>query len=224
MGDRVMLAEADGLIFNENNEIFSLRGISLAEFQVFETQNQERFPKLEYVSGKVYVLVGFTPDVFGMAEASPQHSELCVRISSLLSNHLPKRGPCRAYDASKGIVRDPERAATAGKNAKGISVLPDVSVQCKDADGQLKPLIVIEVLSPSTEHKDRTDKLSAYKKLSTINEILLVNQYAPIIEVYARAGDVFTWKIFKTGESFVLESIGLQVTVSDVYDGILPIE
>ena len=68
---------------------------------------------------------------------------------------------------------------------------PDASVSCDPADWtrgrELRsPSIVVEVLSPSTERVDRTEKLAAYQALPTIQDILLVDSRRRYVEHYHR--------------------------------------
>lgn len=204
-----MLAEQFAEFECENKELIHLRGVTLATFQAFETEKAEDFHKLEYINGRVYAMAG----------GSEVHNRLSGEMFRLLANHIGKKNPCVAFNSDQKTVKDLERAAT--KNAKGVSVYPDASVLSKGDDGVLTPLILMEVLSDSTGSKDRKEKLPAYKQIPSVKEILLVNQQSPVVEVYARSGDVFVANTFTEGESFVLESIGLEISVSDLYEGIL---
>lgn len=196
---------------SENKELTQLRGISMTTFRSFVADKGDEFYKLEYVNGKVYAMAG----------GSEAHNRLAGEIFRVLANHLGKKNPCMAFTSDQETVKDLERATTDKKNAKGIIAYPDAAVHCRSADGELNPLILVEVLSDSTGDKDRTEKLPAYKLIPTVQEILFIDQHKPVIELYARKGDVFTYTIFKGGESFKLASIGLDISVDDIYEGIL---
>ncbi len=203
-----MLAELYDENSLENVELTQLRGISLATFQAFESDMADKYHKLEYINGVVYAMAG----------GSRIHNRLEARIGGMFDRHLPE-GPCGSYSANEKIVKDLDR--TAEKHVKGVSVYPDASVQCEDADGNLMPLIIVEILSDSTGKKDRSQKLVAYKLLPSVREILFIDQYRMLVELFVRSGDVFTHALYKQGESFVLSSIALEISVDELYRGIL---
>lgn len=206
-----MLAYNSPNISDENNELTQLSGISMATFRSFAADKGDEFYKLEYINGKVYAMAG----------GSEAHNRLAGEIFRVLANHLGKKNPCMAFTSDQETVRDPERTTSEKKNAKGIIAYPDAAVHCRGANGELNPLILVEVLSDSTGDKDRTEKLPAYKLIPTVKEILFIDQHKPVIELYARKGDVFIYTIFKGGESFRLESIGLDVSIDEIYEGII---
>ena len=70
---------------------------------------------------------------------------------------------------------------------------PDVGVVCEEPrfeddvfDTLLNPIVVIEVLSPSTEAYDRGEKFTHYRQLTSLQEYLLVAQDAVLVEHYRR--------------------------------------
>jgi Uma2 family endonuclease len=78
---------------------------------------------------------------------------------------------------------------------------PDVAVICGSpsfTDGRRdtvdNPVLVVEVLSKSTEHFDRTTKLDCYSKLDSIQVCLLVSQYEPRIEKYTKIAGSNNWE------------------------------
>lgn len=106
-----------------------------------------------------------------MTGASVRHNVIALNLASALRNHL--RGtPCRALMEGVKLRLRKERSI----------FYPDVMVTCEarllelDAEAQIveEPLLVIEVLSPSTEGIDRREKLRAYRTLPSLKE------YAPV--------------------------------------------
>jgi Uma2 family endonuclease len=78
----------------------------------------------------------------------------------------------------------------------GLYTYPDVIAVCGDpkfADGRtdtlLNPTLIAEVLSPSTEAKDRVFKWAQYRQIESLREYVLVSQDEPRVEVYARQPD-----------------------------------
>ena len=96
---------------------------------------------------------------------------------------------------------------------------PDVIVVCEeDPETYYKesPLIVVEVLSPSTNQKDRTQKRWDYLNIPTLQEYVLIEQSFVDIEVIRRNQG---WKSehYYMGDNITFESIELSVSVEDIY-------
>lgn len=84
--------------------------------------------------------------------------------------------------------------------------------------GILNPLLVFEVLSPSTARYDRYTKFQKYKTLSSFEEYVLVEQEVPIVEVYLRNGDVWQSTTYIGLDKTVkLESIDTELKMTDIY-------
>ena len=109
-------------------------------------------------------------------------------------------------------------------------VVPDVVLTCDradwDKDKRLKPFkiqsprIVVEVLSPSTERYDRTEKFARYMRCPTLEVYILAHQDEQYIEVYRRSRG---WKQerFSADQTIKLEQPDLELLVDDVYEGVL---
>lgn len=96
---------------------------------------------------------------------------------------------------------------------------PDVQVTCEEeTEGHFNtsPCLIVEVLSGSTARKDRTEKLTGYRLLPTLQEYVLCSQDTPIVEVYRRRAE---WQVerYLSGQNFLLESVGLEVAVDGLY-------
>lgn len=97
-----------------------------------------------------------------------------------------------------------------------ISLVPDVF------DTLINPAIIFEVLSKSTEARDRGDKAIDYRKLETLTDYLLVSQDKIRIERQTRQKDG-TWKIlvFENGEDKIyFASLDCEITVGNIYENI----
>jgi Uma2 family endonuclease len=102
-----------------------------------------------------------------------------------------------------------------------VSVINDDEVQFHDeqTDCILNPIIVIEVMSESSEAYDRGKKFHAYQELKSLNEYLLVSQYEPLVEHYVRTG-ARTWSYEPTARfesTLTLSSIGCTLNLAAVY-------
>ena len=126
----------------------------------------------EYYRGQMYLMPG----------GSLRHSVISTNILSELSNAL-KRRPCI-------VVNSDMRMRVA---EDGLYTYPDISVVCGDpkfadrrTDTLLNPSLIVEVLSPSTERKDRGFKFAQYRTLASLQEYALVSQEEHRVEVFRR--------------------------------------
>ena len=112
----------------------------------------------------------------------------------------------------------------------GQTTYPDVSVVCggletapDDPDAILNPLVVVEVLSPSSEAYDRGAKAAHYRRKPSLREYVLVAQDEPRIEVYRRT-EQGRWELSEArrGEQVTLAALGVVLDVSGVFDNPLP--
>ncbi|KAB2637890.1 MAG: Uma2 family endonuclease [Verrucomicrobia bacterium] len=173
--------------------------ITAAEYLDGETRSEIRH---EFVDGRIY----------GMSGASLRHNAICLETAARLNEHL-RGGPCRTFIESVKVQISDELGEA--------FYYPDVFVTCEAADDDSHvarhPILVIEVLSPSTSRNDRGDKLATYKRLPSIQEIVLIEQDWPELVIYRR---LERWKrhIFTQPESIVrLESIAFEAPLAAFY-------
>lgn len=154
----------------------------------------------EYVDGQIYAMVG----------ASRAHGLLALRFAASFDARLPAR--CVAFTADMKV-----RIKTA---ASERYYYPDVVVTCEKQPATshfcTEPLIVVEILSPTTARIDRDEKFDKYRLLDSLAEYLLVHQDRPLIEVYRRAND-WQRETFTSGETFTLSSVELAFAVDELY-------
>lgn len=183
------------------------RWISLEEY--LELDRTSLDVKYEYVDGRIYAMAG----------ESTSHSLITMNISTLLRSHL--RGKtCRAYNSDMKFLL-----------SEKVCYYPDVTVSCDPRDIQAikhelcYPRLVIEVLSPSTELRDRTEKLAHYQKCQTIEEYVLVSQDRQAVEIYTRNGNKWIYQMFESGEGIELTSIDFHCPIEAFYEDVpLPTE
>lgn len=158
----------------------------------------------EYVNGLVYAMAG----------ASRGHHRVTNKLALRLGAHL-EGSACEVFQADMkvGIKQQDERRF----------YYPDLQVTCAEETEtyyNTSPCLVIEVLSESTARKDRTEKLLGYQLLSSLQEYLICSQDTPIVELYRRRTH-WQRERFADGQSFVLESVGLEIAVNDIYEFLL---
>jgi Uma2 family endonuclease len=152
-------------------------------------------------------------EVFAMAGGTPEHGRLAMAIGRELARAIGDR-PCAIYSSDVRVrIRATDRAT-----------YPDVSVVCgrietspDDPNAIINPLLIVEVLSDTTEASDRGDKFAHYRRLPSLREYVLVGQQAPRIEVYRREGAEWILSEGGPGERVRLTSLDATLAVDDVY-------
>jgi Uma2 family endonuclease len=90
-------------------------------------------------------------------------------------------------------------------------------------DEILNPLLIVEVLSPSTEGYDRGDKFRKYRSIPSFCEYLLVSQSEPYVEQYHqidRQNNNDRWQLQicdRLEQTIYLQSLNLELPMSEIY-------
>ena len=156
--------------------------------------------KHEYVDGYVYAMGG----------ASDRHNIIAGNFFAALHAHIPER--CQVFMADMRLRIRLEKAE--------IFYYPDILVSCAEDDRaqyhREKPVLLVEVLSASTERVDRTEKFDAYRRIATLDEYVIAEQEVPEIEVYRRRN---SWKreVLASGTVLILGSVELELSVDAIY-------
>lgn len=166
--------------------------------------------KHEFLDGQIYAMSG----------GSPEHSMLAMSIGAELRQHL-KGKPCRTFNSDLKV-------GVQG-NSSFSFFYPDVTVLCGDArfhdeqrDVLMNPLLVVEVLSPTTEAFDRGKKFRRYQQIGSLQTYLLVSQDEAHIDHFERQEDN-SWSLRSVSgvdQVLVLSSLGITLALSEIYEGI----
>lgn len=181
--------------------------MSYAEYLAAEATSDVRH---EYLNGEVWAMAGGTPE----------HAALAAAMIGELQAALRGK-PCRVY-SSDLRVRVVET---------GLSTYPDVAVVCgqlataaDDVDAAVNPILLVEVLSPTTEGYDRGAKAAHYRRIPSLREYVLVSPSEPRIEVHRRT-EGGRWELLEArpGESIELSSLGVRLDVAAIYENPLAV-
>ncbi len=159
--------------------------------------------KHEYVDGHIYAMVG----------TSKAHNLIAGNLYATLRAHL-RGSPCQVFIADIKVH-------VASANA---FFYPDVLVTCDDEDGHdyysERPVLIVEVLSDSTQARDTLEKRIAYQSLPSLREYVLVAQDKREVSIYRRADDGWDLEVCAPGDRIDLSSVGLNVELEIFYEGV----
>jgi Uma2 family endonuclease len=168
----------------------------------WENQQQE---KHEYLRGEAYAIAG----------VSQAHAVVNGNLFIALSQHL--RGTrCRVYLPDMKLRIESVDAF----------FYPDLKVSCDERDLRAEyaiehPVVLAEILSDSTADYDRGTKLTAYLKLASLKEYVLIGPEVRSVELYRRNPDG-TWLLMDCSArgELRLESIDLRLTLTSLFEGL----
>jgi Uma2 family endonuclease len=162
--------------------------------------------KHELVAGEIYAIAGGTP----------RHAAISANVARALGNALRDR-PCVVLSSDQRV----------GVEATAMHTYPDVTVVCgparfhpKDRNTLVKPTLVVEVLSASTESHDRGTKLAHYRRLPSLGEIVFVFPDDRRIEIHRRDGEdrwVSSAVTDASASSVELTSVGVSIAWTEIY-------
>lgn len=176
---------------------------SIEEYIELDKNSEERY---EYFDG----------EVFAMAGSSPDHARISLRICSLLEQKL-FGGKCEAFNSEVRVkvpVNLPYR-------------YPDVSAVCGEpvfemiqgVEMLVNPVLLVEVLSPSTAAYDLDAKFTAYQSIESFREYLLVAQDRPHVIHYTRQskGRWLRTEVSGLQNEVTLSSVKVTLPLSEIY-------
>jgi Uma2 family endonuclease len=178
-------------------------GITLEAYLEWENAQVERH---EFHRGEVFAMVG----------AGRAHGCVVANLMRQFGNQLAG-SPCRAFSENMKL-----------QIADDTVLYPDVFVTCDRADLATDlifraPTVVVEVLSPSTQSYDRSQKFALYRRLTSLQEYLLVDPDTRRVEGFRRDA-LGQWVLHDMSDGPALEaaSVGATVPLADVFDGVDP--
>ena len=160
--------------------------------------------KHEYFNGRIYAMSG----------GSNTHAILCTNSAVTAANGLRGR-PYRVVGSQQRVKIE----------ATGLLTYPDVSIYCPPArfEGRhnetlLNPVVLIEVLSPSTASYDRGEKFQNYSQLPSLTDYLLITQERVLVEHFRRRENDWVLRSYNQRDQQVeLPDIDLVLPLSELY-------
>ncbi len=163
--------------------------------------------KSEYEAGRVVAMSGGTLN----------HGIIGNNINTALNNGLKSQNStCMAIN---GDVRIWVEKADSFVYPDAMVICGQVETFEQDKNSVINPLLIVEVLSKSTESYDRGDKFHKYCSLVSFKEYVLIDQNKPVIDVLYKEDSSY-WKmstIIGLDKSIMLNSIGVEIPLADIY-------
>jgi Uma2 family endonuclease len=159
--------------------------------------------KREFVNGEVYAMAG----------ASDRHYRISMNLAAKLDAHL-ENSDCEVFMAEMKLKADED-----------AFYYPDVFVACdenpKDAYFREYPILIIEVISPSTRQTDRREKLRAYQQIPSVQEYVIIEQDKIHLEIHRRQPDghwiTYFYNDHDLDETIQFQSVNLTTNLEQIY-------
>ena len=185
-----------------------------------QSESQRPFPTmtvLEYLDWEAVQDVRYeylNGNVIAMTGGTLAHNDIAVNLLMVLQPPVRSQ-QCRINVADAKV-----------KVSETSYRYPDVVVSCdprdKTATQALEyPTLIIEVLSPGTESKDRGEKFKAYRKLASLQEYVLVASNEIAVECYRRqASGLWLFQEYGEGDRIHFESIDIKCDIEQLYESV----
>ncbi len=176
--------------------------MTVEEYLEWEPQQEIRH---EFVNGELFAMTGGTIP----------HNDIALNLYTALRPHLRSRG-CRINVSDVKVQVSPASPY----------YYPDLIVSCDPQDLNARkfiqsPQVVVEVLSPSTETKDRGEKFIYYQTMRSLQEYVLIDPDKVAVECYRRGeGRMWLYYPYQAGDRISLSSLGFECPIELLYEGV----
>lgn len=158
--------------------------------------------KHEYVHG----------EAFAMAGAKHGHNRVAANFVVALTNAFAGR-PCEANGSDMRVL-----AADGSAHYPDVSALRGEPVFTDEAEDELvNPVVIVEVLSDSTEAYDRGEKFEHYQTIESLREYVLADPRRVHVDVYEREPDGWKRRSYGPGDSVPLRSLNVELSMEALY-------
>jgi Uma2 family endonuclease len=159
----------------------------------------------------------FQGEIFAMSGTKVPHNIITRNLLVILANKMKGTG-CQPFGSDLRIHIERNTLFT----------YPDISIICGDIktlnDDEwniTNPIVLIEVLSPSTKNYDRGEKFKLYREIDSLKEYVLVDSRSVFIEDFF-INDKKNWELKEyknSGETLQLHALPISVALKEIYDG-----
>lgn len=157
-------------------------------------------------------------EMFAMAGTSRNHARISFNMVANMGAHLLGKG-CEGYISDMRVL----------VQQSGLYTYPDIAIVCGEPefldtqlDTLLNPVVIVEILSSSTEAYDRGEKFRLYRQLPSLKEYVLVSQDKPFVDQFIRDDDGRWFVLMTQGLELelTLQSCGVRVAMSALYENV----
>jgi len=179
--------------------VLARKPMSLAEFLEWEDRQELR-----------HEFDGIGP--VAMTGGTARHAAIQADITAALRTRLRGK-PCQFYGSDLKIqvagdhIRYPDGMVVCSPGAPDARVVPD-------------PVVIFEVLSPSTSAIDRIVKAREYQATPSVKRYVMIEQDRIAATVHARAESGWSVLVLKDNDTLVMPEIGLEVPLAELYEGV----
>ncbi len=172
--------------------------------QYFELEENSPDTRYEYFDGYVYMMSG----------GSANHAAISGNIYAILKSLL-RGSQCRVYNSDMKV-----------RVSEQQYFHPDVTVSCDRYDrGTVSvicfPRLVVEVLSPSTEARDRGRKLQCYLACPTIEESVLIDARSIRIEIYRKEQKKWVYEAYEAEDEIEFTTLKMRFSIEGAYEDVI---
>lgn len=174
----------------------------MADYRALERETDR---KHEYYDGEIFAMTG----------GSAKHAALASAVTLQLGPQLQGKA-CQVYSSDLGVR----------SLATGLATYADVTVICgpletdpEDEDTVVNPTILVEVTSPTSEKRDRGDKLEHYKTIPALRAVVVVSHREKLVEVHARRVDEWVLHSAASGKILV-PAIDCMLDIDALYSAV----
>lgn len=172
--------------------------------QYFQLEENSPDTRYEYIDGYVYMMSG----------GSANHAAISGNIYAILRGLL-RGSQCRVYNSDMKVRVSEQKYFH-----------PDVTVSCDPYDRGTtafirSPRLVVEVLSPSTEARDRGRKLHCYLACPTIEEYVLVDARFIRIEIYRKEQKKWVYEAYEAEDEVEFTTLRVRFPIEDAYEDVI---
>lgn len=153
----------------------------LYSLEAYFRREERALHKHEYYNGKIIKMPGGTFN----------HDNLCTKTAHILLEFVENQDLNYFVNGSNTKIRIEDFDKVFYPDAVVICEKPIYYAGRKDTI--INPLIIVEVLSNSTQKFDREDKFDYYRSLESFKEYVLINQKRKLVTVYTKQSDEETW-------------------------------
>ncbi len=177
--------------------------VTLDEYRAISETAEER---LEYRNGEIFIMSG----------GSHPHSRIAVNTITFLGIALRDT----SFEICGGDMRIWIPEFQCGTYADALVINGEPEFNGTSTDEILNPLLIVEVLSPSTQGYDRGEKFRKYRSIPSLAEYLLISQSEPYIEHYFKSENSDIWQLQicdRVEQTMKLPSLNIEIPLTEIY-------